>query len=120
MTVGVLAQSLGEDFDSLVGCFFQPLLRLTGVKTLVMSQAAHDSLLKVMEHASPAAGVEAVLSQATTAKGPKERARCMEYLSILLDRAATESLERHRDSIASAIVAGIPSPSSSLLLTDAF
>lgn len=107
MTVGVLAQSLAEDFDSFVGLFFQPLLRLTGVKTLVMSQAAHDSLLKVMEHASPAAGVEAVLSQATTAKGPKERARCMEYLSLLLDRAATESLERHRDLIASTIVAGM-------------
>jgi hypothetical protein len=107
MTVGVLAQSLGSDFDGLVGHFFPSLLRLTGVKTLVMSQAAHDALLKVMEHVSPTAGVEVVLTQATTVKGPKERARCLEYLSLLLDRASTDSLERQRDSIASAIVAGI-------------
>jgi len=106
VTMGVLSQSLVQDFDPFLGYFFPPLLRLTAVKTYVMSQAAHEALLKIMENASPAAGVEAILSQATSSKGAKERARCMEYLALMLDRSPTESLERQRDAIASAIIFG--------------
>jgi hypothetical protein len=106
----VLAQTLAQDFDPFVGYFFPSLLRLTGVKTFAMSQPAHEALLRVMEHASPAAGVEVVLAHATSAKVPKERTRCIEYLSLLLDRASTDSLERQKESLASAIVAGTRLP----------
>lgn len=105
-TIGVLAQCLADAFDPLVGFVFPALLRLTGVKTLVMSQSAHDALVKVVEHTSPSAAAEAVLAHATTTKGPKERTRCMEYLSLLLDQASVNSLERHKDSIAAAVIAG--------------
>ncbi len=108
-TIIVLATTLRASFDPHVNFFFCKLLRLTAVKTQAMSKPAHEALLSIVKSVSLGAALEPVLEQ-STAKSPIERARCVEYLAILLDgreREGWEALERQKDSIANMIQVGM-------------
>ncbi len=108
-TIIVLATTLRASFDPHVNFFFCKLLRLTAIKTQAMSKPAHEALLSIVKSVSLGAALEPVLEQ-STAKSPIERARCVEYLAILLDgreREGWEALERQKDSIANMIQVGM-------------
>jgi len=93
-------------FDPYLHFFFPHLLRLTAIKTLAMSEPGHQALLALVSNCSVEACLLPVLQEAKD-KNAMKRVRCMEYLSLLLQREGGEGLARHRETIADAIRAGL-------------
>jgi CLIP-associating protein 1/2 len=84
---------LGDNFDSLSNGFISALFRLLVVTIKVIAESAHKCILSLLPVSSSSIPL---ITLGIKDKHPFLRARCTEYMYIILESTSTEKLNHER------------------------
>ena len=107
-TVALLSQTFGNGFASMGEFLIPAILKQIPVTIQVISEAANLSLRALLRHThSPRLLPTIIQSAVGKGRSPVLRARCIEYVLVVLELWAWQDFEKHADKIEEVIVQGL-------------
>jgi hypothetical protein len=105
VTVAMLSQTFGNSFAHMAETLIPAILKQLPVTIQVISEASNLSLRALLRHTHSARLLPLLLPSAVSKnKAPIVRARCIEYILIVLELWPWQDIEKHADKIDETIV----------------
>ena len=105
VTVALLSQTFGNSFAHIAETLIPAILKQIPVTIQVISEASNLSLRALLRHTHSPRLLTVILQSATGKnKAPIVRARCIEYILVVLELWTRQDLEKHADKIDEVII----------------